>query len=430
LLGQFDRRFLNIPPEVLITTMQENQRYFPVVDRSGRLMPYFVTVANLESRDPSQVVAGNERVLRPRFSDAEFFWNQDRRRPLADRLHDLKQVVFQEKLGTVYEKSERIAALARFIARELGTDQDHAERAGRLAKCDLVTDMVQEFPELQGVMGRYYAEHDGEHPAVAQALLEQYRPRFAGDQLPASAVGQAVALADRLDSLIGGFVIGQQPSGNRDPYGLRRAALGVLRMFCELSLKLDLEMLLRQTAHQFPERLAAPGVVPTVFEFMMERLRGYLLDQGLPVDVFEAVLGVHPTQPLDFQSRARAVQGFLARPEATSLTGANKRIRNILRKADTQEDSHVDTELLETGAEQALAGRLAELASEVTPMMEAGLYDEALRRLAVLREPVDRYFDEIMVMVDDAAVRRNRLALLRNLGDLFLGVADLSRLQG
>lgn len=430
LRGEFEARFLDIPSEVLITTMQENQRYFPVVDAQQGLMPYFVTVANLESRDPAQVIAGNQRVLRPRFSDAEFFWNQDRQRPLADRVQDLRQVVFQQKLGSLHDRSERIAALARSIAPEVGAQPDHADRAGWLAKCDLITDMVQEFPELQGVMGQYYAQHDGEHPEVAAAILEQYQPRHAGDELPASPTGQALALADRLDTLVGSFAIGQQPSGNRDPFGLRRAALGVLRILCEQALPLNLYELLERAAHQFPVSIGADAIVTSVFDFIIERFRGYLLDRGVAVDVFEAVLAVAPRGPLDFQHRVTAVSEFRNRPEVTSLAGANKRIRNILRKVQTPLGDTLSPDLFTEEAERRLAEQLAALRSEVEALLETARYDQALDRLATLREPVDHFFDEVMVMADDEAVRANRLALLKSLGDLFLGVADLSRLQG
>ena len=429
LAGNFERRFLAVPAEALISTMQDNQRYFPVVDAQGRLLPHFITLANLASRDPAQVRAGNERVIRPRFSDAEFFWNQDRKHPLAARMDDLKQVVFQQRLGTLADKSARVAALARLIGGQSHGNPDWAERAARLAKCDLLTQMVQEFPELQGIMGRYYALHDKEAPEVAQALEEQYLPRFAGDRLPQTATGRALALAERLDTLTGIFAIGQAPSGAKDPFALRRAALGVLRILIEGQLDLDVLTLLERAAAGFDPALRASHAVETVFEFVMERLRGYYLDQGVRPDTFEAVLDCRPTRPLDFDRRVRAVGAFRELPEAASLAAANKRIRNILKKVETVLPFEVQPDLLVEDAEQALAGRLVEFSSEVIPLMETGLYGDALSRLAGLREPVDAFFDQVLVMAEDPALRANRLALLNELGSLFLRVADFSRLQ-
>ncbi|MFO1422929.1 MAG: glycine--tRNA ligase subunit beta [Candidatus Competibacteraceae bacterium] len=428
LAGNFERRFLNVPAEALISTMQDNQRYFPVVDAQGRLLPHFITIANLESRDPAQVRAGNERVIRPRFSDAEFFWNQDRKQPLAARMEGLKQVVFQQRLGTMADKSGRVAALARFIARGHG-NADWADRAARLAKCDLLTQMVQEFPELQGIMGRYYALPDREAPEVAQALEEQYLPRFAGDRLPQTTTGRALALAERLDTLTGIFAIGQGPSGTKDPFALRRAALGVLRILIEGQLDLDLLDLLERAAAGFEPALRADHAIETVFEFVMDRLRGYYLEQGVRADTLEAVLDCRPTRPLDFDRRVRAVGAFRELPEAASLAAANKRIRNLLKKVETVLPFEVRPDLLVEEAEQALAGRLVELSSEAIPLMEAGLYPEALGRLARLREPVDAFFDQVLVMAEDPLLRDNRLALLNELGSLFLRVADFSRLQ-
>ncbi len=429
LAGNFERRFLEVPAEALMSTMQDNQRYFPVVDPQGRLLPHFITMTNLESRDPAQVRAGNERVIRPRFSDAEFFWNQDRKQPLAARMEMLKHVVFQQRLGTTDEKSVRVAQLARAIAEQTKGHPDGADRAARLAKCDLMTQMVQEFPELQGIMGRYYALHDHESPEVAQAIEEHYLPRFAGDRLPTTATGRIVALADRLDTLIGIFAIGQGPSGAKDPFALRRAALGVLRIMIEGGLDLDLLALMERAAGSFAAVVRAEHAVDQVFDFIMERLRSYYLDQGIRLDTFEAVLDCRPTRPLDFDRRVRAVNAFRELPEAASLAAANKRIRNILRKVDTVLPFAVRPDLLLEEAEQALAGQLVELSSEVIPFMETGLYGEALNRLARLREPVDAFFDQVLVMAEDSAVRDNRIALLNELSSLFLRVADFSRLQ-
>ncbi|MCC6134072.1 MAG: glycine--tRNA ligase subunit beta [Candidatus Contendobacter sp.] len=427
--GNFERRFLDVPAEALISTMQDHQRYFPVVDGHGRLLPHFITMTNLVSRDPAQVRAGNERVIRPRFSDAEFFWNLDRKQPLAARQESLKHVVFQQRLGTVADKSERVAALARFIATQSHGQPDWADRAARLAKCDLMTQMVQEFPELQGIMGRYCAQHDREAPEVAQALEEQYLPRFAGDRLPATATGQTLALADRLDTLMGIFAIGQPPTGTKDPFALRRAALGVVRILIEGELNLDLIQTLERAASGFDAAIRAENVIENVFEFLLDRLRSYYLDQGIRPDTFDAVLECRPTRPLDFDRRVRAVSAFRELPEAASLAAANKRIRNILKKVETVLPFEVRPDLLMEDEEQALAGRLVELSSEVIPLMEAGLYGEALTRLALLREPVDAFFDRVLVMAKDVAVRDNRIALLNELGSLFLRVADFSRLQ-
>lgn len=429
LAGNFEQRFLEVPAEALISTMQDNQRYFPVVDADGRLLPHFITIANLESRDPAQVRAGNERVIRPRFSDAEFFWNQDRKQPLAAHMETLKHVVFQQRLGTVAEKSVRVAALARHIAEQSQTPQDWAERAAQLAKCDLMTQMVQEFPELQGIMGRHYATHDQEALEVAQAQEEQYLPRFAGDRLPTTATGRALALADRLDTLLGIFAIGQAPTGAKDPFALRRAALGVLRILIESELNLDLLDLLERAAHNFELSVRAEDAIETVFDFMLDRLRGYYLDQGVRPDTFEAVLECRPARPLDFDRRVHAVGAFRKLPEAASLAAANKRIRNILKKVETVLPFQVQPNLLVEESEQALAGQLVELSSEVIPFMEAGLYGEALNRLAKLRGPVDAFFDQVLVMADDPSIRDNRIALLNELGSLFLRVADFSRLQ-
>ncbi len=430
LVGDFEPRFLEVPAEVLVTTMQDNQKYFPVVDASGRLMPHFITISNIESRDPAQVRAGNERVIRPRFSDAQFFWNQDRETPLASRQPQLQQVVFQHQLGSVYDKCERIAQLAQFIAECTGNNPDWAERAARLSKCDLLTLMVQEFPKLQGTMGRHYAHHDGEPEEIAQALEEQYRPRFAGDILPTTGTGQALALADRLDTLIGIFAIGQAPTGAKDPFALRRAALGVLRILIEGKLPLDLEVLLARGAERFPGTVNAKGTLDSVFEFLMERLRGYYMEQHFRPDTFEAVLDCRPTSPLDFDRRLRALSRFRTLPEAESLAAANKRIRNILRQVEGTLPFEIRTDLLQEEAERLLAGRLAELSSEVIPLLDNGMYSDALTRLSALRQPVDRFFDEVMVMVETADLRNNRIALLNEMESLFLRIANLSQLQG
>jgi glycyl-tRNA synthetase beta chain len=429
LAGSFEARFLDVPAEALISTMQGNQKYFPVVGDDGSLLPHFITVSNIASRHPETVRRGNERVIRPRFADAQFFWDQDRKQTLTDRVPRLANVVFQERLGTLHDRAERISMLAALICERTDGDPGQARLAGRLAKCDLLTDMVGEFPELQGTMGRYYALNDGLPEAVAVALEEQYLPRFAGDTLPATPAGRAVALADKLDLLVGIFGIGQRPSGDRDPYGLRRAALGVLRIVLEGELELDLAELVASAAASLDGRLSEADTEGQVLQFLFDRLRGHYLDAGFTPDLFEAVVALRPTRPLDFDRRLRAVAAFRELPEAESLAAANKRVRNILRQAEAEQPSEPDLELLTEPAERDLAEQLASHAAAVEPDLAMGDYQAALGELAGLRPAVDRFFDEVMVMADDPAVRANRLALLGQMSTLFLRVADLSRLQ-
>jgi glycyl-tRNA synthetase beta chain len=430
LSGRFDADFLEVPKEALISSMQDHQKYFPVINDDGSLLPCFIAIANLESKDPQQILAGNERVIRPRLADAAFFWKQDRKQPLEEHIDGLRSMVYQEKLGSLFDKQERVASLAAGIAEQIGGNGAHAERAARLCKCDLLTNMVYEFPDLQGIMGRYYANHDGEAESVADAIEEHYRPRFAGDELPAGSTGQALALADRLDSLVGIFAIGQQPSGDKDPFALRRAALGVLRICIERRLDIDLEQLLEAAAAAFDKSVHAEAATDEVFAYVMDRLRGYYLESGIAVDLFDAVLATRPTRLLDFDRRIQACRVFRELPEAQSLAAANKRIGNILKKTDQEIAGEVDVTLLVDDAETALAGRLEDMKRTVVPLTEAGDYTAALKQLAGLRESVDAFFDQVMVMADDEALRVNRLSLLQNLSGLFLRVADLSRLQG
>jgi glycyl-tRNA synthetase beta chain len=434
LLGWFDAAFLEVPPEVLIETMQKNQKYFPVFDKAGALMPCFITVANIESREPGLVRAGNERVIRPRFSDAMFFWEQDRKLPLAERQDALASVVFQHQLGSVLDKSLRVAALARQIADLLGYDADAAERSARLGKCDLVTLMVGEFASLQGTMGRYYAQHDGESPCVVSAMEEQYLPRHAGDQLPRSDCGRALALADRLDSLVGIFAIGQRPTGVKDPYGLRRAAIGVLRILIETPLALDLRDLLEAAAAGYRGLIEADVAVDEVYGYLLERLPGYYAEQGIAGDVVDAVLAVGPRMPSDIDRRILAVDAFRQLDAADALAAANKRIRNILKKSADQAGSPdspavFTRERLVEKAERTLADAIEQMRARISPMQEAQDYQGMLATLAELRGAVDRFFDEVMVLDEDPALRANRLALLRSLEELFLATADIACLQ-
>ena len=430
LLGQFDEHFLRVPPEVLMEAMQKHQKYFPLRDTKGALLPYFITISNIESRDPQQVRAGNERVIRPRFADAAFFWDQDRKQPLADYAPGLHQVLFQEKLGSLGDKSERVARIARWIAQRIGFDEEIADRAARLSKCDLLTQMVGEFPRLQGIMGRYYGEHSGEDPRICLALEEQYLPRQAGDRLPSSDCGRILSLADRLDSLLGIFAIGQKPSGVKDPYGLRRAAIGLLRILIETPLPLDLREMLAFCGTVLQDRIDTGTAQGEVLTYVLERLRGYYQEQGVRGDFLDAVLATGIAQPSDLDRRIQAVRAFAQLPEAAALSAANKRIRNLLKKADQPIPDTFDAQQLQEPAEVELSQKLAALRETVQALIQKQAYGEALQQLASLRPAVDRFFDAVMVMVEDERVRNNRLALLAQLEGLFLGVADISRLRG
>jgi glycyl-tRNA synthetase beta chain len=427
--GQFEKRFLAVPQEALISTMSTNQKYFHLVDQDNKLLPYFITVSNIESRDESKVQAGNERVIRPRFADAEFFWKQDRKQRLDSRLEELKTVVFQQKLGSMFDKTQRVAKLAANIAKQLDVESSLAIRAAELSKCDLMTEMVGEFPSLQGIMGRYYAEHDGEDQAVAEAIDQHYRPRFAGDALPDGVISQTVALADRLDTLMGIFAIGQLPTGDKDPYALRRAALGVLRIMIENKIDLDLQQLLTLAAKQFDKNIKADKAVVLVMEFIFDRLRAYYQEQGVRPDVLDAVTALKPARPVDIDKRIHAVNSFRKLPEAESLAAANKRSGNILKKVEGKLPKQIKTSLLTEEAEQNLYQALTELTETVNPLLASSDYEPALQQLASLRTPVDTFFDDVMVMVEDKKLRDNRIALLNQLHGLFLQVADISRLQ-
>jgi glycyl-tRNA synthetase beta chain len=484
--GRFEQRFLDLPPEVLIATLQDHQRYFPTREVSigagsspdaaardaqaaaGRLTSLFVTVSNLESRDPAQVRAGNERVVRPRLADAAFFWDTDRKHSLASRRDALKDVTFQAQLGSYHAKTERVKALATAIAPLAGADAAQAARAAELSKCDLLTGLVGEFPELQGTMGTYYARHDGEAPDVASALAEQYLPRFAGDALPTTGVGTALAVADKLDTIVGIFAIGQKPSGTKDPFALRRAALGVLRIVLEKKLDLDLPRTIDAAlaaaradvakvaaAKAGAAAATAAGAAPTtdpgaavgkaakadtvaadVYDYVMERLRALYLEggAGITTEMFDAVLDRRPASPLDLDARLRALAGFVQLPDAAALASANKRIANILRKAEEAktpvDPAALRPDLLQQAEERALYEALESVRPVAEAQLDARDYTGAMQRLAGLRPAVDAFFDQVMVMADDPAVRSNRLSLLARLRALFLRVADLSRLPG
>jgi len=432
LAGNFEQRFLEVPQEALISAMKGHQKYFHVVNEAGELMPHFITVSNIASTNMDVVREGNERVIRPRLSDAVFFWQQDRKQPLIELSARLESVVFQKKLGTLKEKSDRVAALSAEIAALLDGDPAQAKQAGELSKCDLMTEMVGEFPELQGIMGRYYATLDGAPADVAAALDEQYMPRFAGDELPQNVIAQSLAIADKLDTLVGIFAIGQPPTGDKDPFALRRAALGALRIIIEKALPLDLEQLLKSAAAQYTAQgkvTVADEIIEQAFAFMMDRLRGYYVDKSIGRDLFDAVLSRRPTEPRDFDLRLRAVESFRKLPQAESLAAANKRIGNILKKVEGDIPVAIDQALLTEASEQALFKILSELTDVVTPMFEAGDYTAALTELAKLQTVIDQFFDDVMVMADDEAIRNNRIALLNGLHGLFMRAADLSRLQ-
>ncbi len=432
ILGRFDEQYLALPREVVISTLTSHQRYFPVADDKGALLPRFITVANLESKDPDQVRDGNERVIRPRLADAAFFWDSDRRQTLSSRNAGLHDVIYQRGLGSLHDKSRRTGALAGWLAATLEHDKGHAERAAELAKCDLLSGMVGEFPELQGTMGRYYALADGEPEIVAEAIGEHYRPRFAGDDLPATAIGQVLAVADKLDTLAGVFSIGKTPSGNRDPFGLRRAALGVVRILIECGLDIDLKAVIAKAVEQQPRgKVDNDALAADLYAFISDRLRRYFLDRdaGLAVETFDAVMAREPESLLDFDRRLAAVQTFARLEQAESLSAANKRIANILRKAGDPQGLKIKKKLLQDEAEKALFNALENAREKVAPMITVRSYAEALNTLADLKDPVDHFFDEVMVMADDEALKNNRLALLGDIRALFLDVADISRLS-
>jgi glycyl-tRNA synthetase beta chain len=426
LVGSFEERFLQVPAEPLISTMKDNQKYFPLVDNNGKLLNKFIFVANIDSKDPSQIISGNEKVVRPRLSDAQFFFVTDAKTKLVDRLPALSTVLFQQKLGTLLEKSERIAKVAAFIAGKIGADVQHAERAGLLSKTDLMTNMVGEFPEVQGVMGMHYARLDGEPEAVAVALNEQYKPRFAGDSLPSQLEACAVAIADKMDSLVGIFGIGQAPKGDKDPFALRRAAIGALRIMVEKQLPLDLLELIEFSKTTFGDKLTQASVSDEVLDFMLGRFRAWYEGEGFGVDVIQAVLARRPTNPADFDRRVKAVAEFRKLDAALALAAANKRVANILAKVTEAIPQSINSALLSEEAEQALYKAIvAEQAYQAT----VSSYAEGLSHLAAMRDVVDQFFDKVMVNADDAAVRLNRQALLQQLRELFLRVADISVLQ-
>ena len=428
LAAKFEERFLAVPAEALVYTMKGDQKYFPIYDKEGKLLPHFIFVSNINPEDPTAIIEGNEKVVRPRLTDAEFFFKTDLKQKLVDRLPRLETVLFQQQLGTLKDKTDRIEQLAGEIAKQIGADEAKAKRAGLLSKCDLMTNMVFEFTDTQGVMGMHYARHDGEDEEVAVALNEQYMPRFAGDELPKSLVASAVALADKFDTLTGIFGIGQAPKGSADPFALRRAALGALRIIVEKNLPLDLEDLVKKSAALFGDKLTNKNVVTDVVDFMLGRFRAWYQDEGIAVDVIQAVLARRPTRPADFDARVRAVSHFRTLDSAEALAAANKRVSNILAKADVAIGEINLTACVEP-AEKALAEAVLALRTEVQPLIAQGDYTAVLDKLANLRAPVDSFFDNVMVNAEDPALRQNRLAILNTLQGLFLQVADISLLQ-
>ena len=427
LTGQFDKEFLQVPAEALISSMSEHQKYFHVVDGAGQLKNNFITVANIESRDPQAVISGNEKVIRPRLADAAFFFETDKKQPFTSFRDRLKTIVFQAKLGSVYDKSERIAQLAAIIASDIGGDADKAKRAGELCKCDLASEMVLEFDKMQGIAGKYYACAQGEDTDVANALADHYLPKFAGDKLPAGTTGVAVALADRLDTLVGIFGIGQQPTGSKDPFALRRASVSVLRLLIEKELPLDLATLLEKAAELHTDLTNREGLVAKVLSYMLDRLRAWYEDMGISAEVFQSVAAKQLSTPLDIDHRIYAVAEFCQLPESQALAAANKRVSNILAK-ESVGTTELNPALFSDDTEKTLADALAEVNAKFQPLLARGDYKQALTSLAVLREPVDNFFDQVMVMTDDAQVRANRLALLQQLRSLFLHIADISLL--
>ena len=426
LTGKFDDEFLSVPAECLVSSMAEHQKYFHVLDKEGKLLPHFITVANIESSNPQSVISGNEKVIRPRLADAKFFFETDKKVTLESHQAHLRNVVFQKQLGSVQDKADRVAKLASAIANEIGADPKLAERAGLLSKCDLSTNMVGEFDKLQGIMGTYYARHDGEDDNVAIAMTEQYLPKFSGDALAQNPVGQAVAIADRVDTLVGIFGIGQMPSGAKDPFALRRAAIGLLRTIVENHLPLDLKTLIDLAINNFTDELTNRAVASDLLEFIMERFRAWYLDQGVDANTISSVMALNPSKPDDFDHRVKAVQFFQTLAEAESLSAANKRVKNILAKADIEISDTINSELLVEAEEKALAQTISQSEQKLQTLSD---YQSKLEHLASLRNDVDAFFDKVMVNAEDEAIKANRLALLKKLQNLFGSVADISLLQ-
>lgn len=430
LTGRFDELFLEVPSEALILAMKSHQKCFYLVDNNQELLPYFVTVSNIRSNDPAQVIEGNERVIRPRLADAKFFYETDKQTSLESRLELLKKVVFQEKLGTVYDRSLRVASLAKFIAANTGENEELSERAAMLSKCDLVTNMVGEFADLQGLMGSYYAANDGEPDSVVQAINEQYMPRYAGDDLPVTAIGSVLAVADKLDSIVGLFAIGQPPTGSKDPFALRRSAIGVLRILVENKLDLDLMACIEASLNGFHSLEIDTQTSEKVFEFMLERFRSWYSDEGVSSNVFQSVMALKPRRPYDFAKRIEAVANFVKLDESEALAAANKRVSNLLDKVDSATlSSDVNESLFENDAEKRLFDNLCEKESNTAPLFAAGDYTSGLAELALLKDSVDGFFDDVLVMCEDKSVQNNRLAVLQRLRDVFLKVADISFLH-
>lgn len=429
LVGSFDTDFLNVPAEPLIYSMKDHQKYFPVTDANGKLINKFIFVSNIESKDPQQVIFGNEKVIRPRLADAEFFYKTDKKQSLSERLDKLETVLFQKQLGTLKAKSERIATLSGYIATLVGENASDAHRAGLLSKADLLSDMVLEFPQVQGTMGKYYAINDGESEAIAQALEDQYRPRFSGDKLPEGNIGCAVAIADKIDTLVGIFGINQAPKGDKDPFALRRAAIGLIRIIIEKDLSIDISDLIQQGIEAYGDKLVNDETLNQVVDFIMGRYRAYYQEQDISVDVIQAVLVKKPTAPLDCEKRIKAVSYFKSLPEAAALAAANKRVGNILAKFEGDLLEGFNTELASEDAEIALAKVYNDIANKVQPLVANKDYQAALSELALLKEAIDNFFDNVMVMADDESVKVNRLTLLSKIRNSFLAIADISLLQ-
>jgi glycyl-tRNA synthetase beta chain len=429
LVGSFDKDFLNVPPEPLIYSMKDHQKYFPVNDKNGSLLNQFIFITNIESKDPNQVIFGNEKVIRPRLADAEFFFKTDKKQSLESRLKSLESVLFQKQLGTLKAKSERIASLSEFVASKIGENTTDANRAGLLSKTDLMTEMVLEFPQVQGTMGKYYAIHDGENQSVAQALEDQYKPRYSGDTLPEGNIGCTVAIADKIDTLVGIFGINQQPKGDKDPFALRRAAIGLIRIIVEKQLALDIQDLLVKSIELYGDKLTNAETLAQVVEFVSGRYRAYYQEKNIAIDVIQAVLNNSPTAPLDFDKRINAVSHFKQLPEAVNLAAANKRVGNILAKFEGELFDSVDPQYTCEAEEKALVKVFEEIGAKVKPLTEAKQYQEALTELALLRDPIDTFFDNVMVMADDENVKVNRLTLLNEIRNSFFAIADISVLQ-